>query len=324
MNKKNEGLIVLGTTLLVLFILPFVISVPVANEIIIYMLFALGFNILLGHTGLISFGHAAYFGVGAYFAGIALRYLGTSVWTSLAVSFLAGGLAAALIGAMAIKKKGVYFAMISLAFGQMFYFLALSPLKKWTGGEDGLKFIPVLKLDFPFHVDLASPLPLYFFTYFIVALAFIAIWRFLDSPLGRVLRAIRENEDRIQACGYDTTMAKLASLIFSGAFSGLAGGLLTVYLGYVPVTTLYWMTSGTVVMMTILGGMHSFIGPAVGAWVYLFLQDTVSRFTPRWEVWVGTMFMALILLFPGGIVGTLKERLAAVSRKTKRIDGYVS
>lgn len=316
MRNKNQGIVLVGATLLALFILPFIISVPVANEIIIYVLFAMGFNILLGHTGIISFGHAAYFGLGAYFAGIALRYFETSVWTALLVALITGGIVAAFIGLLAIKKKGVYFAMISLAFGQMFFFLALSPLKKWTGGEDGLKFIPILKLDFPFHVDLASPIPLYFFTYFIVALSIIAMWRLLDSPFGRLLRAIRENEDRIQACGYDTVMATFVSLVFSGIFSGLAGGLLTVYLGYVPVTTLYWMTSGTVVMMTILGGMHSFIGPAVGAALFLFLQDTVSRFTPRWEVWVGCVFMILILLFREGIVGTIKEKIALKAKRS--------
>ena len=192
----------------------------------------------------------------------------------------------------------------------MFYFLALSPLKKWTGGEDGLKFIPVLSLEFPFHVDLASAKPLYFFTYFVFAVSILIMWRIMDSPFGRLLRAIRENEERIQASGFNITMAKFISLVFSGAFSGLAGGLLCVYLGYVPLTTLYWMTSGTVVMMTILGGMHSFIGPVVGVAVFLYLQDTISRFTPRWEVWVGSMFVALVLLFPEGLVGTIREKYA--------------
>ena len=313
--RKTHSAGILWITLLVFLVLPLVLSVPLATEILIYALFALGFNILLGHTGLISFGHAAYFGLGSYFAGIALRYFHTSVWTSLVFSIVAGGVAAALIGALAIRKKGVYFAMISLAFGQMFYFLALSPLKKWTGGEDGLKFIPILSLKVPFHVDLASPYPLYYFVFFIFALAVAAIWRILDSPFGRLLQSIRENEERTQACGFDVTRAKFVSLVFSGVFSGLAGGLLTVYLGYVPLTTLFWMTSGMVVMMTILGGMHSFIGPVVGAFIFLFLQDRISYVTARWEVYVGAMFMALVLLFPEGIVGTIRERYVA---RTKR------
>jgi branched-chain amino acid transport system permease protein len=294
--------------LLVFLPLPFLISAPLATEILIYALFAMGFNLLLGHTGILSFGHAAYFGFGAYWAGIALRYFQTSVWTSLFLAMLAPAVVAALIGAMAIRKRGVYFAMISLAFAQMFYFLALSPLKRWTGGEDGLKFIPVLKLDFPFHVDLSSGIPLYYFTYVIVGAGIFVIWRILQSPFGRVLEAIRENEDRIRACGYNVNMARFVSLVFSAVFSGLAGGLLTVYLGYGALTTLYWLTSGMVLMMTLLGGMHSFIGPAVGAGIFLLLQDSISRVTDRWEVYVGTMFILLVLLFPEGIVGSIKEK----------------
>jgi branched-chain amino acid transport system permease protein len=310
MNRGMRAKVV-WVLLLAFLPLPFLISAPLATEILIYALFAMGFNLLLGHTGILSFGHAAYFGFGAYWAGIALRYFQTSVWTSLFFAMLAPAVVAALIGAMAIRKRGVYFAMISLAFAQMFYFLALSPLKRWTGGEDGLKFIPVLKLDFPFHVDLSSGIPLYYFTYVIVGGGIFVIWRILQSPFGRVLQAIRENEDRIQACGYNVNMARFVSLVFSAVFSGLAGGLLTVYLGYGALTTLYWLTSGMVLMMTLLGGMHSFIGPAVGAGVFLLLQDSISRVTDRWEVYVGTMFVLLVLLFPEGIVGSIKEKWIA-------------
>ncbi len=310
MNRGMRAKVV-WVLLLVFLPLPFLISAPLATEILIYALFAMGFNLLLGHTGILSFGHAAYFGFGAYWAGIALRYFETSVWTGLFLAMLAPAVVAALIGAMAIRKRGVYFAMISLAFAQMFYFLALSPLKRWTGGEDGLKFIPVLKLDFPFHVDLSSGIPLYYFTYVIVGAGIFVIWRILQSPFGRVLQAIRENEDRIRACGYNVNMARFVSLVFSAVFSGLAGGLLTVYLGYGALTTLYWLTSGMVLMMTLLGGMHSFIGPAVGAGIFLLLQDSISRVTDRWEVYVGTMFILLVLLFPEGIVGSIKEKWIA-------------
>ena len=143
-------------TLLVFLPLPLIMATPIATEILIYGIFALGFNLLLGHTGILSFGHATYFGLGSYFTGIALG-LWVSVFSRASGRALLGALLAVIIGALTIRKRGVYFAMISLAFGQMFYFLALSPLKKWTGGEDGLKFIPVLRLDYPFHVDLAKP-----------------------------------------------------------------------------------------------------------------------------------------------------------------------
>jgi branched-chain amino acid transport system permease protein len=296
-------------TLLVFLPLPLIIATPIATEILIYGIFALGFNLLLGHTGILSFGHATYFGLGSYFTGIALRYFHAPVPVSLLAGILAAVLVAVGIGALTIRKRGVYFAMISLAFGQMFYFLALSPLKKWTGGEDGLKFIPILRLDYPFHVDLASPVPLYYFVYVIFALSVVSLWRILHSPFGRLLQAIREDEERTQACGYNTTVAKFVSLVFSGLFSGLAGGLFTIYLGYGALTTFHWLTSGTVLMMTLLGGMHTFIGPVVGAGVFLFLRETLSHLTARWEVYVGAMFVALVLLFPEGIVGTIRERV---------------
>ncbi len=291
--------ITLGIFLFIPLVLPgSVISTALATEIMIQGLFALAFNLLLGHTGVLSFGHAAYFGLGCYGAGIAVRDFGMSVWGALIVSMLLGIFLASLIGAFAIKKKGVYFAMISMAVAQMFYFLALSPLKKWTGGEDGLKFIPELKLTFPFQLDLQDPISLYYFIFFIVGLSFFVIWRILNSPFGRLLQAIRENETRAIASGYNVTMAKFLSLVFSGMFSALAGGLFFVYLGYGPLQTLYWLTSGTVVLMTILGGMHTFIGPVVGVTVFLYAQNKFSWVIERWELVVGIMFIILILIFP--------------------------
>ena len=242
---------------------------------------------------------------------MAIRYFGVSVWTGLFVSLIVGATLASIIGALAIKKRGVYFAMISMAVAQMFYFLALSPLKKWTGGEDGLKFIPPLSLKFPFAVDLQSPFPLYYFVYFIVGLSILIIWRILNSPFGRLLQAIRENETRTIASGYNVTMAKFLSLVFSGLFSSLAGGLFFVYLGYGPLQTLFWLTSGTILLMTILGGMHTFIGPVVGVAAFLYLQNKFSWVMEQWELVVGILFMALILIFPEGIVGTIKSKYMA-------------
>ena len=302
---------VVWITLLVFLIAPHIISTPLMTEIMIFGLFALGFNLLLGHTGILSFGHAAYFGMGCYGCGMAIRYFGLSVWGGLGVSMVSGALLAAIVGALAIKKRGVYFAMISMAIAQMFYFMALSPFKKWTGGEDGLKFIPKLTLSFPFPVDLQSPFPLYYFVYAIVGISILCIWRILNSPFGRLLQAIRENEQRTIASGYNVTMAKFISLLFSGLFSALAGGLFCVYLGYGPLSALFWLTSGTILLMTILGGMHTFIGPVVGVAVFLYAQNKLSWVLKEWELVVGILFMALILIFPEGIVGTIKSKYAA-------------
>ena len=302
-RTRFEYRAMIATFILALF-MPLIISKPLATEIVIYALFALGFNLLLGHTGIISFGHAAYLGVGAYSAAMVVVYAGAGVWGALLAATLGGTVVAVMIGILAINRKGAYFAMISLAFGQMFYFMTLSPLKRWTEGEDGLK-LPPLYIDFPIHVNLSNQLHLYFFVLLVGSLAILAQWRILNSPFGHVLKGIRENEDRIRACGYNISRVKFVSLIFSGLFSGLAGGLLVVYLGAASINILFWMTSGVIVMQTVLGGTHTFLGPVIGTAVFLLLRNTISEYTDRWELWVGALFMILILLFREGIWGTI-------------------
>ena len=296
---------VVWATALVLLVLPFAISAPLATEILIWGIFGLGMNLLLGYTGVLSFGHAAYFGLGAYSAGLALRYWDASLWTSIAIAVMAAMLLACFIGTLAIRRRGVYFAMISLAFGQMLYFLALSPLKEITRGEDGLTRIPTVNF---FSIPLDKPKSLYYFVFLVTVVMLYLTWRILQSPFGKLLQAFRENEDRARACGYNTTLVKFFSLVLSAFYGGLAGALNTIHLGYVPLTTLFWLTSGTIIMMTVLGGKGTFLGPLVGAAVFLFLQNTISLFTPRWELFVGAIFVIIILLFPGGIMGTIREK----------------
>ena len=299
---------------LVLAALPLFISLPLATEILIWGISGLGFNLLLGYTGVLSFGHAAYFGLGAYAAGLALRYWKVGLWTSLAIGTASAMLLACFIGALAIKRRGVYFAMISLAFAQMLYFIALSPAKEITHGEDGLTHIPAVAF---FSIPLDKPRNLYYFVFAVTVAMLYLTWRILQSPFGKVLEAFRENEDRARACGYNTILVKFTSLVLSALFGGLAGALNTLYLGYVPLSTLYWVTSGTIVMMTILGGKGTFLGPLVGAGVFLFLQNTISLYTPRWEAFVGTLFVIIILLFPGGIMGTIREKY--LNRKMSKL-----
>ena len=306
--EAKPGTSVLWVTMAVLLVLPFIISAPLASEILIWGIFGLGFNLLLGYTGVLSFGHAAYFGLGAYSAGLAFRYWKASIWTGLLLGILSAMLLACIIGVLAIRRRGVYFAMISLAFGQMLYFLALSPFKEITRGEDGLTHIPIILL---FSISLNRPRPLYYFVFCITVLMLGLTWRILDSPFGKLLQAFRENEERARACGFNTTLVKFFSLVLSAFYAGLAGALNTVYLGYVPLATLFWLTSGTMVMMTILGGRGTFLGPLVGAGAFLFLQNTISLFTPRWELFVGAIFIMIILLFPAGIMGTIGEKIHA-------------
>ncbi|MBA4422254.1 MAG: branched-chain amino acid ABC transporter permease [Syntrophus sp. (in: bacteria)] len=313
-EPKPRATIVWGTAL-VLVALPFVISVPLSTEILIWTIFGLGFNLLLGYTGVLSFGHAAYFGLGAYSAGLAIKYWQVDILTGIAVGVVASMLLACFIGALAIRRRGVYFAMISLAFGQMLYFTALSPLKEITRGEDGLTHImATVNL---FSVSLDKPKHLYYFVLAITVVMLYLTWRILQSPFGKMLQAFRENEERAKACGYNTTLVKFFSLVLSGLYGGLAGALNTLYLGYVPLTSLFWLTSGTIVMMTVLGGRGTFLGPLVGVAVFLFLQNTISLFTPRWELFVGAIFVVIILIFPGGIMGTLREKY--LSRKMVKL-----
>jgi len=305
---------------ILILMMPLAIPIPTATEMIIYGLYAMGFNIALGFTGMLSFGHAAFFGLGTYGAAIALRYFNSSVWTAILAGAVLAALGAFFIGALCVKKRGVYFALLIAAFGQMFYFLALSPLKHITGGEDGLKEIPILSIEFPFFIDLAKPFPLFLFTFFIVAVSVLLMHRFLNSPFGALMQGIRENETRLQACGYSVLFIKIIAFTVSGLFSGLAGALSTVYLGYGNLGSLYWLTSGRGVVMTLLGGMNSFFGPFLGAGIFIYFEDTISVMTARWEVFVGTMVILLILAFPDGILGTLEKRF----RKTRKAETSIA
>src|SRR5437016_12883177 len=226
-----------------------------AAQVLIYGLFALGFNLLYGYTGLLSFGSAAYWGLGAYGTGIALAKLEiTSVWLALGIGVGTAGLGGALIGMFCLRRRGIYFAMLTLAFAQLLYFIGFH-LADWTGGDDGLRGITLPPLALPgVTIPLDTSLAFYYFALALVATAVAALKRILDSPFGAVLQAIRENSERASACGYDTSRVKLLSFVFSALFAGLAGSLDALRLNVVPIESLYWTTSGQVVIMTLLGG----------------------------------------------------------------------
>jgi branched-chain amino acid transport system permease protein len=294
-------------------ILPFIVPYKaLATQVLVYGLFALGFNLLYGYTGLLSFGHAAYFGLGAYGAGITLAKLGWhSVWLALAVGVGAAGVGGVIVGFFALRRRGIYFAMLTLAFAQLFYFIAFH-LADLTGGDDGLRGIPRLSLGlFGWQLPLGNPLSFHYFALFWVGLAVFALRRILDSPFGAVLAAIRENGDRAQACGYDVVRIKLVSFVFSALFTGLAGALDALRITVVPVEALYWSTSGQAVIMTLLGGAGTFFGPFVGAGTYLVLQDRLSLVMEAWPLVIGVLFMIFVLFLPQGIWGTLLARLGA-------------
>ena len=281
-----------------------------ASQVLIFGLFALGFNLLYGYTGLLSFGHAAYFGLGAYGTGLTLAKLKVgSLWLGLAAGPLLAVVGAVVIGFFCLRRRGIYFAMLTLAFAQLLYFVAFH-MADVTGGDDGLRGIPLLPVwIFGWKIDLENSLAFYYFSFVIVWLAVAGLKRILESPFGTVLQAIRENGDRASACGYDVNRVKHLSFVFSAFFAGLAGGLDALRLAVVPVESLYWVTSGQVVIMTLLGGAGTFFGPFVGAGTYLVLGDRLAVFTERWPLVIGLIFMAFVLFLPKGIWGTLIDKL---------------
>ena len=293
--------------LVVFAVFPFLVPYKaLATQVLIYGLFTLGFNLLYGYTGLLSFGHAAYWGLGAYGTGIALAKLKLgSLWLALGAGLALAGLGGAVGGFFCLRRRGIYFAMLTLAFAQVLYFIAFH-LADVTGGDDGLRGIQVPPVTLPgLSVPITSSLAFYYFALAVVGVAVFALKRILDSPFGAVLQAIRENSDRAVACGYDVDRVKHLSFVFSALFCGLAGALDALRLTVVPVESLYWSTSGQAVIMTLLGGAGTFFGPFVGAATWLVLQDRVSVVTESWALVIGAVFMAFVLFLPKGLWGTL-------------------
>lgn len=296
------------------FLLVFPLLAPyeaLAINIVIYGLFALGFNLLLGYTGLLSFGHAAFFGVGAYATGMAIVHLGMPWFGAIVLGVLLAGVTAVVIGALAIRTRGIYFAMVTLALSQLIYYLVYQ-MTDLSGGENGLRGVSVHQAELLglVSLDLLNPIVKYYFVLLLVAPAVWAFSRLLASPFGAALEAIRENEDRARACGYDVLLTKWVAVVLSGLFCGLAGTLIAIHLSVVPIEVLHYHTSGLVVMMSLLGGMGTFFGPFVGALFFLLLEDVITLATPHWQLFVGSLFIIFVIFFPKGVWGTLLERLS--------------
>jgi branched-chain amino acid transport system permease protein len=279
-----------------------------AVNILIYGLYALGFNLVYGYLGLLSFGHAALFGTGAYFCGVAVVHFGMPWYAAIALGILGGLAMAALIGVLAIRTRGIYFAMVTMALSQCVYYLFYQAVD-WTGGENGLRGINVRTVDIlGWKLDFINPLIRYYVIAAFVIAAFYVLSRILASPFGAVIEAVRENETRARASGYDVTLTRLITFVLSGGFCGLAGALQALHLSIVPIEILHYDTSGIVVMVALLGGMGTFFGPMVGAAVFLLLENLVSLWTVHWQLFVGATFMTCVLFFPAGIWGTLISR----------------
>ncbi len=294
------------------FLMVFPLVMPyhaLAVNILIFGLYAVGFNLLFGYTGLLSFGHAAFLGIGSYLAGIAIVHAGLPWWAAIAIGVAASAIAGLGIGLLAIRTRGIYFSMVTLALGQIVYY-AFYKAERWTGGENGLRGVSVEAIDFGvFKVDLLNPVTKYYFMLVFVALALWFVSRVLASPFGAVIETVRENEKRAAACGYDVARTKLLAFVLSAAVCGLAGTLRALHLSIVPIDSLHYLQSGQAVMMCLLGGMGTFFGPFVGAAVFLYLEDIVTHMTQYWMAVVGIVFMVFVLFFPRGIWGSTLDWL---------------
>jgi branched-chain amino acid transport system permease protein len=290
-----------------LFLLLFPLLMPyhaLAVNILVFGLYAVGFNLLFGYTGLLSFGHAAFLGTGGYVAGMAIVHAGVP-WPLAIVLGVAGStLVGAVIGFLAIRTRGIYFSMVTLALAQIAYY-AFYKAEKWTGGENGLRGVRVPAIDIAgWRFDFNEPITKYYVIFVFVALALWFVSRILASPFGAVMEAIRENDKRAAACGYDVQRSKLLVFVLSAGICGLAGSLRALHLSVVPIDSLHYLLSGQAVMMCLLGGMGTFFGPFVGAAVFLYLEDVVTNLTRHWMAVVGVVFMLFVLFFPRGIWGS--------------------
>ncbi|MCP4565479.1 MAG: branched-chain amino acid ABC transporter permease [Bosea sp.] len=292
-------------SILALCLLPWLLpSQALAVNVLIYGLLAVGYNLLFGYTGLLSFGHAAFFGAGAYVTGIAIGQFGLPWYAAVLLGIAVGGLLAFVIGLLSIRTRGIYFSMVTLALAQLVYYTALQA-SSWTGGENGLRGFTVARLDlFGWTIDFLDPVKKYYVLMVFAAAALWLVSRILNSPFGAVIEAVRENETRARACGYDIERTKLIAFTLSGLICALAGTLSALHLAIVPLDSLHYQTSGMIVMMTLLGGAGSFFGPFVGALAFLLMEDVVSLWTSHWQIVVGSVFILFVLFLPKGIWGT--------------------
>ena len=307
--ERTEKLsrIALWVGLGLLVIAPFVGLYPIfMMKALCYAIFACAFNLLLGYTGLLSFGHAAFLGLAAYSTGWLVRSAGWSPELGVLAGTALAALCGLAIGLIAIRRQGIYFAMVTLAMAQMVYFVFLQA--PFTGGEDGLQGVPRGKLLGVLPLD--NDITLYFVVLAVFVAVFLFIIRIVHSPYGQVLKAIRENEPRAVSLGYDVDRYKLLAFVLSTAIAGLAGSLKTMVLGFVTLTDAHWSLSGEVVLMTLLGGMGTFAGPVVGAFTIIGLQNFLADQVGAWiNVIIGVIFVICVVAFRRGFVGELKAWL---------------
>jgi len=309
MSKFSLKLVALSIFVVCLAIFPFVITnrfyISLVNEMLIYGLLAMSLDVLLGYTGLLSFMHNAYLGIGAYIVGLFLIHVApSSLWLALLVGIIGTSIIALPVGWVQVRTGGLPFALLTLAFGMMFYTVAW----KWyslTGGDDGLMGVPHPDITIGGWVlgNSGNPTAMYLFTFAIVLICFLLTWRIVHSPFGAVLETIRENEERASFVGINVRKYKLFGWMLSCMLASISGGLFILYKGYIGPTTMHAFAGATVLMMVLLGGMGSLWGPIIGAAIFIFMQDYISTMTEHWELFVGLVVILLVLFMPRGFSG---------------------
>jgi branched-chain amino acid transport system permease protein len=281
--------------------------IGVASRILIFALAATSLNLILGFGGMVSFGHAAFVGMGAYTVGILMQGGVVSGWVAWPAAFVVGGAFAFVIGLISLRTQGVYFIMITLAFAQMLFYLMVS-LKTW-GGEDGLSLASRSKLGL--GLDLADDAQFYYVVLAVCVLVFVAIARLLNARFGHVLQGIRENETRMEALGFAVFRHKLIAFTLAGALAGLAGALLANQGSFVSPALMQWSQSGMLMVMVILGGVGYLYGGLLGAAVFLLLEEVLVAYTIHWQFGLGAVLLMVVLLAPNGLLSLLRRRARA-------------
>ena len=312
-KENGSTLILVG----ILAVFPFILPYPgLATEILIYALAAVAFDLCIGYTGVIMLCQASFFGAGVYVTGLTLIHLSSNIFVAMFLAILASSSLAVIIGFMATRRAHAYMVLLTLAFGEMIYFIAYE-WKTLTGGDDGLRGIARPNLEIPgiLSINLQSSLHYYYFVFVVFLLSFVMIKRTILSPFGKVIQGIRENEIRAQSIGYNTVFFKIVVFAIGGMFMGLSGSLYSMFIAFAHIHNVAFGTSIMILLMTILGGMGTLFGPIIGAFVMVIASDTASAYWERWPVILGVLCIIIVLFARGGIWSMLQ----ALSRRIRTL-----
>jgi branched-chain amino acid transport system permease protein len=312
LDKRTSKLILLHVaTLAVLLILPFFLKSyyqKLAVEAIILSVFAMSLDLVMGYAGIATFGHAAFFGIGGYALGVMIKFVIPSVWISLLAAGLASALLALFIGSVSIRTKGIYFAILTLAFAEVVYRIIFHSYNTPLGGSDGLVGIPTPNLSFGFFdIDLRKVTNFYYVALAFAYLSYLTCKKIVESPFGSVLRGIRENEKRIPFLGFSVRRHKIAAFVIAGAFAGLSGAMFSLFKTYADTEQLGFLLSGKVIVMDLIGGVGTLIGPMVGAVFITIFESIISTHFAAHNIIIGAIFVIVVIFMPKGFLGLFSK-----------------